>query len=214
MCSLSQSPLGANVEKAKENHRQGVIFWLPITLINASGNCNCLIFSRFLFQILKQEHIFLLIPVWLQREFVWKDIPGYSNELLETMSHEVFRKHTNNVHSLGFFVRADATIDLRKHEQMLFCTLYISESLEIHEVFCRFYESSNNPAAVQFRTTKMSSDVRLNLRAQKAALEQPALLTGLQDVVWKGQPGPALNAATFLTRPSQLPRHSFCNPVA
>lgn len=130
------------------------------------------------------------------------------------MSHEVFRKHTNNVHSLGFFVRADATIDLRKHEQMLFCTLYISEPLEIHEVFCRFYESSNNPAAVQFRTTKMSSDVCLNLRAQKAALEQPALLTGLQDVVWKGQPSPALNAATFLTRPSQLPCHSFCNPVA
>lgn len=86
-------------------------------------------------------------------------------------SHEVFRKHTNNVHSLEVFVRADATIDLRKHEQMLFCTLLISESLEIHEVFCRFYESSNNSAAVQFRTAKMSSDIYLNLQMAKAALE-------------------------------------------
>ena len=98
------------------------------------------------------------------------------------MSHEVFRKHINNVHSLGFFVRADATIDLRKHEQMLFCTLFISESLEIHEVFCRFYESSNNSAAVQFRTAKMSSDVYLNLQMSKAALEWP-LFTGLQDII-------------------------------
>lgn len=81
-----------------------------------------------------------------------KDIPGDSNEPLKMMSPKVFRKHANNVHSLGFFVRADATIDLRKDEQMLFCTLFISETLEIHEVFCRFYESSNNTAAVPFRT--------------------------------------------------------------
>lgn len=63
------------------------------------------------------------------------------------VSREMFRKHTNNVHSSGSFVRADATTDLRKHKQMLFCTLFISESLEIHEVFCRFYESSNRSAA-------------------------------------------------------------------
>lgn len=81
-----------------------------------------------------------------------KDIPGDSNELLEMMSPKVFRKHINNVNSLGFFVRADATIDFRKDEQMLFCTLFISEALEIHEAFCRVYESSNNSAAVPFRT--------------------------------------------------------------
>lgn len=82
-----------------------------------------------------------------------KDIPGESNELLEMMSPKVFRKHTNNVHSLECRAfRADATIDFRKDEQMLFCTVFISEALEIHELFCRFYDSSNNRAAVPFRT--------------------------------------------------------------
>lgn len=62
-----QSLAGAKVEKlhgtAKENHRKGPIVWFPTTFTNASSNRNCLIFSRLLFQMLKQEQIFLSILV-------------------------------------------------------------------------------------------------------------------------------------------------------
>lgn len=99
------------------------------------------------------------------------------------MPHKVFRKHIPHVHSLGAFVRADATTGLRKHEQMLFCTLFISEALQIHEVFCSFYESSNNGAAVPFRTAKIP-----DLQTSQAAWERPHF-TGLQGITSKGHPG-------------------------
>lgn len=54
--------------------------------------------------------------------------------------------------SLGFFVRADETIALQKQKQLLFCTLHISESLEIHEVCGRI---SNLPAAPQLLSSEL-----------------------------------------------------------
>ena len=89
---------------------------------------------------------------WLEKSGLRWLSPAIQNEIIQDLAFSVLRSFKQHMMNSKYFaIIMDETTDASCKEQVSICLRYVSENLQVHEIFTGFYETPDTTASTMFQ---------------------------------------------------------------